>query len=133
MTLRYLATNGAVSALAFLIVFSVQTERLRRLYGGLALFLGINTVCSGITDWMQSMNGVRTGTWYDLGWSVPMLACAMWAAQWKEAPEESTAVLMRGKMPRTVAFKNVALGLAPLLVLMLVARLGAEWRGFGFV
>jgi hypothetical protein len=24
-------------------------------------------------------------------------------------------------------------GLAPLLVLLLVARLGAEWRGFGFV
>jgi PAS domain S-box-containing protein len=133
MTWSYLVTNVALTALAFIIVFSLQTERLRTLYGGLALFLTINTVCSGTADWMQSVDGVPTGTWYDIGWSLPFLACAVWAAQWKEAPEESTTILLRGKTPRSVAFKNVALGLAPLLVLLLVARLGAQWRGFGFV
>src|SRR5882724_4907741 len=105
MTWSYVATNVALTALAFIIVFSAQTERLRTLYGGLALFLTINTVCSGTADWMQSVNGVPTGTWYDFGWSLPFLACAVWAAQWKEAPEESTAVLMQGKTPRSVAFK----------------------------
>jgi PAS domain S-box-containing protein len=82
---------------------------------------------------VQSVQGVPTGTWYDIGWSLPFLACAVWASQWKEAPEQEAAIeAMRGKSPRTVALKNVALGLAPLLVLLLVARLGAEWRGFGF-
>jgi len=133
MTWSYLLTNSALTALAFIIVSSLHTERLRRLYGGLALFLTMNTVCSGIDDWMQSVNDVPTGTWYDFGWSVPFLVCAVWAAQWKEAPEESTDVIIKGKTPRSVAFKNVALGLAPLLVLLLVARLGTEWRGFGFV
>ena len=133
MTWSYLATNCALTVLAFIIVSSLHTDRLRQLYGGLALFLTINTVFSGITDWMQSVNDVPTGTWYDLGWSVPFLVCAVWAARWQESAEESTAVMMRGKTPRSVAFKNVALGLAPLLVLLLVVRLGAEWRGFGFV
>jgi hypothetical protein len=47
MTWCYLVTNVALTALAFIIVFSLQTERLRTLYGGLALFLTINAVCSG--------------------------------------------------------------------------------------
>ncbi len=133
MTWSYLATNLALTTLALIIAFSLQTARLRTLYGGLALFLTINTVFSGTADWMQSVNGLPTGTWYDLGWSVPFLVCAVWAAQWKEAPEESSAAHAPSKTPRNVAFKNVALGLAPMMVLLLVARLGTEWRGFGFV
>jgi PAS domain S-box-containing protein len=133
MTWSYLVTNTSLVALSFVVVFSLRSERLRNLYGGLTLFLTINTLCSGVPDWMQSVEGAPTGTWYDIGWTLPFLACATWASQWKELPEDQALAATRGKTPRMVAVKNVALGLAPLLVLLLVARLGTEWRGFGFV
>jgi two-component system cell cycle sensor histidine kinase/response regulator CckA len=134
MTWSYLVTNTALTALAVVMAFSVRTQRLRTLYRGLAVFLVINTIASGTADYAQSVRDVPTGTWYDLGWTLPFLVCAIWASRWNDPSEaEKPAKTMKVKTPGAVAAKHVALGLAPLIVLVLVARLGAEWRGFGFL
>jgi PAS domain S-box-containing protein len=103
-------------------------------------FLLINAISSGIADYMQTVHNVPTGTWYDLGWSVPFLACAIWASRWQEPSESSEPADIAQKTTRpraktlgTLALKNVTMALAPLIVLVVVAQLGAEWRWTGFL
>ncbi len=119
---------------AVIVMMSVRTKRLRSLYGGLAAFLAINAVLAGSADYAQSARNVKTGTWWDLGWTLPFLACAVWASRWEEqvdaAQEKVTA---RSKTLGALALKNVMLALAPLIVLVVVAQLGPEWRRLGFL
>ena len=77
---------------------------------------------------------MQTGTWYDIGWSVPFLVCAIWASQWKEVPEEeSENRAIRGEATRRGSGEKSGAGAAS------ADRAGcwcrnwaAEWRGFGF-
>ena len=126
--------NVGLTGLAGIVTLSAHTQRLRSLYGGLTLFLLVNAIASGIADYVQSVHNVPTGTWYDIGWTVPFLACAIWASRWKE-PEEAAAEAgtFRGKTLAAVAVKNAMLALAPLTVLAVVSQLAPEWRGLGFV
>jgi PAS domain S-box-containing protein len=129
----YNVINVVLIAIAVVLALSLQTRRLRSLYGGLALFLGVSAVCGGITDYVQSIGGVQTGTWYDLGWTLPFLLGAMWAGNWKEPAEtEAPAATLRRKTLPAFASKHVMLALAPLIVLVVVAQLGPEWRVLGF-
>jgi PAS domain S-box-containing protein len=132
MTWSYLVINIALTVFAGVVLLRVRIQKLRSLYGGLAIFLLINTVASGTADYAQSVRDVPTGTWYDLGWSLPFLVCGMWASRWKESAEDAFEITVRRKSPGALVMKNLALGLAPLTVLVLVAQLGTEWRGFGF-
>src|SRR3984957_16820570 len=63
MTWTSLAINLAMTLAAVIATLSVRTRRLRSLYRGLAVFLLINAVSSGIADYMQSIRNVPTGTW----------------------------------------------------------------------
>jgi PAS domain S-box-containing protein len=129
----YNVINVALVAVAVILVLSVQTRRLRSLYGGLALYLAITAIGGGVADYVQSVRGVQTGTWYDLGWTLPFLVGAIWAGRWKEPAETpSSAVVPRRKTLPTFAMKHVMLALAPLIVLVVVAQLGPEWRMLGF-
>jgi PAS domain S-box-containing protein len=134
MTWIFEIANVGLTVLAGILMVSAHTQRLRSLYGGMALFLLVNAIASGIADYVQSVRNVPTGTWYDIGWTVPFLACAIWASRWKE-PEEAAAEAgaFRGKTLAAVAVKNAMLALAPLTVLAVVSQLAAEWRGVGFV
>jgi PAS domain S-box-containing protein len=132
ITWTSLAINVALTVSAAIAALRVRTKRLRSLYGGLTAFLLINAISSGIADYMQSIRNVPTGTWYDLGWSLPFLACAIWASRWQEPAEEETAE-PQSKTLGALAVKNVMLALAPLIVLVAVARLAAEWRWIGFL
>jgi len=132
MTWTSLAINLAMTLAAVIATLSVRTRRLRSLYRGLAVFLLINAISSGIADYMQSIRNVPTGTWYDLGWSLPFLACAIWASRWQEPAEGETAE-PQSKTLGALAVKNVMLALAPLIVLAAVAQLAAEWRWIGFL
>ena len=118
--------------LAAIATASVKTKRLRTLYGGLAAILTLNAVLAGITDYVQSVDSVPTGTWYDLGWTIPFLACALWAASWQEPVDTTQEIAARKrKSLGALAFRNVMLGVAPLIVLSVVAQLGTEWRRMG--
>ncbi len=134
MVWTYQVINVALTVIAGVVTLSVSTKRLRALYGGLAGFLMVNAISTGITDYVQSVHNVPTGTWYDLGWSVPFLAFAIWASGWEEPVEVAEeAVALRKKTLGVLALKNVMLALAPLIVLVLVSRLGTQWRWVGFV
>ena len=134
MTWIFEIINVGLTVLAGIVTVSVHTQRLRSLYGGLTLFLLVNAIASGIAEYAQSLHNVPTGTWYDIGWTVPFLAAALWASRWKEPAEAAAeAAGFRGKTLATVAVKNAMLALAPLTVLAVVAHLAPEWRGLGFV
>ena len=136
MTWIYQVINVTLTVAAAIATLGVHTKRLRTLYGGMTVFLLINAISSGTADYMQTVHNVPTGTWYDLGWSLPFLACAIWAARWQE-PAETSDIARKtapaGKTLGALAIKNVMMALAPLIVLVVVAQLGAEWRWIGFL
>src|SRR5579864_5433751 len=74
----------ALVALAALQTFRARTKRFRRLYGGFAIYLLVNTVAAGLADYAQSIHVTPTGTWYDLAWTLPLLGVALWAASWQD-------------------------------------------------
>jgi two-component system, cell cycle sensor histidine kinase and response regulator CckA len=130
----YEIVNVALTALAGILIVTARTKRLRTLYGGMTGFLLVNALASGFADYVQTAHDLPTGTWYDIGWSVPFLACAIWASRWKETGETAAErEKLRRKTLAGVAVKNAMLALAPLTVLALVSQLAPKWRGLGFV
>src|SRR5271156_1128438 len=124
MTWTFQAINVALTLAAVIATLSVRTRRLRSLYGGLTIFLLINAISSGIADYLQSVRNVPTGTWCDIGWSLPFLACAIWASRWQEPAEEKEETAQpQSKTLGALAVRNVMLALAPLIVLVVVAQL----------
>jgi two-component system cell cycle sensor histidine kinase/response regulator CckA len=130
----YQVINVGLTVAAAIVALSERTKRMRSLYGGLTVLLLINAISSGIADYVQSVHNVPTGTWYDIGWSLPFLAFGIWASRWEE-PAEGVQVTTqrRSKTLGRLALRNVLLALAPLIVLVVVAQLGAQWRVLGFV
>jgi PAS domain S-box-containing protein len=134
MTWSLPVINACLVLLSAIVTLMVRTKRLRMLYGGLTAYLAINAVLAGITDYVQSVYNVQTGTWYDLGWTIPFVLCAIWAAWWQE-PVQSTQeiAIPKRKSLWALALRNVMLGVAPLIVLSVVAQLGTEWRRVGLL
>ena len=132
MTWTFQAINVALTLAAVIATLSVRNRGLRSLYRGLTVFLLINAISTGIADYLQSVRNVPTGTWCDIGWSLPFLVCAIWASRWQEPAEEETAQ-PQSKTLGALAVKNVMLALAPLIVLLVVAQLAAEWRWIGLL
>jgi two-component system cell cycle sensor histidine kinase/response regulator CckA len=124
--------NVALAAMAVIRMLSAPTRRLRTLYSGLLFFLVIYASSSGIADYMEDVRHVPTGTWYDLYWTVPFLLAAVWAARWKEPEEQAPVASHPRKNLARLAFKNVTLALAPLIVASLLSQVGPEWRRTSF-
>jgi PAS domain S-box-containing protein len=126
--------NVALTVLAAVQTATTHTRRMRSLYGGLTLFLVVFLVFSGVTDYVQTIHNVPTGTWWDLGWTIPFLAAALWASRWKDIEDGTPAesVGSRRRAVPTLAIKHMVLALGPLTVLLVVAQLGPEWRRLGF-
>jgi len=100
----------------------------RKLYGGLALYLLLLTVCAATAQYLQSVKPAPTGTLRDLLWTAPFLAFAMWAARWQPDPAAETGSLLRRKTLGELMVTNATFALAPLIILWQVSRLQAEWR-----
>ena len=122
------ATNIVVMLLAIILLASAPSRRFRLLYSGLASFLFGYMVLTGVADYYQTIGHVKTGTWYDLGWTLPFLGAAVWAARWTEMPLEQGSAPARKKTVGSTLLGNLALALAPMTVLVLVLHLGMEWR-----
>jgi PAS domain S-box-containing protein len=133
LTWIFVAVNLTLTVIAGIQALSALTKRLRSLYGGLALFLLVYTIGSGIAESPQANLSTKTGSWFDLGWSIPFLVGAVWAARWKERAELEAVPASRPKTLGKFALSNLMLALAPLTVLILVEQLGREWRAFGFM
>jgi PAS domain-containing protein len=65
-----------------------------------------------------------------LAWTVPLLWGALWAAKWNDQPPGATSEPpeARTKTVGETILTNALFGAAPVLVFLLSAGLGAEWR-----
>ena len=122
----------ALVLLAVVQAIRARSGQVRKLYTGFATYLAAYALCAGVADYVQTANVTPTGTWFDLGWTAPLLGAALWAASWQPAP--SAAVAARPRKPGIggMLLDNVALALAPLIVLVQVAQLGTEWHALRF-
>jgi PAS domain S-box-containing protein len=127
-----LAINLTLTMIAVIQTARARTRRMRSLFGGLALFLLVYTIGSGIAEFALSNFQLPTGSWFGLGWTFSFLVGAVWAARWTDTAELTTA---HASVPKTLGkftIRNLMLALAPLTVLLLVAQLSREWRLVGF-
>jgi PAS domain S-box-containing protein len=117
-----------LTGLAAFYALRARKRHIRKLYGGLALYLLFLTVCAALAQYLQSIKPAPTGTLRDLLWTLPFLAGALWAARWQPSPAEETTSRLRRKTPGQLMLSNATLALAPLIILWQVSRLGAEWH-----
>ncbi|HYL82610.1 MAG TPA: PAS domain S-box protein [Candidatus Angelobacter sp.] len=117
-----------LTALAGFQALRARKAHIRRLYGGLFFYLLGVTVFAGIAQYAQSIWPSPTGTVRDLLWTAPFLGMALWAAQWQPGAEEETEAQPRQKTLGEWMVTNATFALAPLIILVQVSQLDAEWR-----
>src|SRR6267154_2744857 len=89
--------DAFLTVLAALQMVRARKREIRKLYGGLALYLLFVTLCAALAQYLQSIKPTPTGTFRDLLWTLPFLACAMWAAEWQPGPATETDSRLRRK------------------------------------
>ncbi len=109
-----------------------RSSQIRKLYRGFAVYLLGYTVCASVADYIQTLRQMPTGTWYDLGWSIPLLGAALWAANWQPTPVTQGPQRLRQRKVGELLLDNATLAVAPLIVLLQVAQLGTEWQAVRF-
>ncbi len=120
--------NVMIAAFAGFRSLSARKPHLRKLYGGLALYVLFVMVFAGIAQYLQSIQSTPTGTVRDLLWTLPFLAGGLWAAQWKPSATEGGGSQVRRKALGELLVTNATLALAPLIILFQVSQLQTEWR-----
>ncbi len=120
--------DAFLTVLAALQMSRARKPQIRKLYGGLALYLLFVTVCAALAQYLQSIKPTPTGTFRDLLWTLPFLACAMWAAQWQPGPAVEADSQLRRKTFGTLMLTNATFALAPLIILWQVSQLEVEWH-----
>jgi len=119
-------------ALGFVQTLRARTEGVRRLYAGLTLYLLLYTVCATLADYRQSIEPSPTGTLLDLAWTLPLLAVVLWAASWQPAQRSEAIPRLRRRAFGGLMLTNATLALAPLIILLQISQMGAEWRTVRF-
>jgi PAS domain S-box-containing protein len=122
----------ALVMLAVVQAMRARSSQIRKLYQGFAAYLLAYTVCAGVADYIQTLKVTPTGTWCDLGWTMPLLGAALWAANWRPSPVTPGPQRVRQKRFGELLLDNATLALAPLIVLLQVAQLETEWRAVQF-
>lgn len=127
----------AAEAAALILISGIQafrsrTREFRKLYLHFCMYLTFYAVCAGIANYMQYLHNTPTGTWFDLAWTIPLLAGANWAARWQPEPAQETPVRLRHRTLAEMIFSNATFAIAPLIVLLQIAGLGSEWRTLRF-
>jgi len=117
-----------VAALAGFRSLSARKAHLRKLYGGLSLYVLFVMIFAGIAQYLQSIQPTPTGTVRDLLWTMPFLAGALWAAQWKADAAEGSSTQVRRQALGELLVTNGTLALAPLIILFQISQLQMEWR-----
>jgi PAS domain S-box-containing protein len=126
------AEDALLTALAAFQALRSRKQHIRKLYGGLALYLLLVTVCAALAQYLQIVKPSPTGTLRDLLWTAPFLFAAMWASQWQPSPASESSSPLRRKTLGELVLTNTTFALAPLIVLWQVSQLGAEWRVLRF-
>src|SRR6266849_4671271 len=105
----------ALVLLAAMQAMRARSRQIRKLYQGFAVYLLAYTVCAGVADYVQTIKVTPTGTWYDLGWTMPLLGAALWAASaakkiWRAAARQRHTGA--GAADRTAAGSAIRDGMA---------------------
>ncbi len=108
------------------------TREARRLFGGLALYILVYGILATIVSWLQVEHEMPTGTWFDLGWTTPLLFGAFWAATWQPATETKARGKRRNHTLAEILVNNGMFFFAPMVILIQVAQLGPGLRGIRF-
>ncbi len=124
--------DASLTALAALQALRARKQHIRKLYGGLALYLLLLTVCAALAQYLQIIKPAPTGTLRDLLWTSPFLVFAIWAARWQPSPSAETGSRLRRKTFGELMLTNTTFALAPLIVLLQVSQLGSQWRVLRF-
>jgi PAS domain S-box-containing protein len=122
----------ALVLLAAVQAMRARSSQIRKLYRSFAAYLLAYAVCTGVTNYVQTANVIPTGTWYDLGWTAPLLGAALWAASWRPSPMTPGPQRPRQKRFGELLLDNSTMALAPLIVLLQVAQPQTEWRAVRF-
>jgi PAS domain S-box-containing protein len=101
---------------------------IRKLYGGMAFYHAIYTSGWLIADFLHGQKPPEAGNWFDLGWTVPLLYGAFWAANWEPKPATSTPSLRKPKSLAGLVLTNGMFAFVPLAILFMVAELGPGWK-----
>jgi len=113
-----------VLGLAFLQWRRARLPLARQLYRGLFIYFLIYSVLANATEVIQVADEIPTGTWMDLGWSIPLLCGAYWAATWRPTEERAIPDPLHSKSLVGILISNGLFVFAPLLILYQVAQLG---------
>jgi PAS domain S-box-containing protein len=122
------AEDALLTVLAAFQALRARKPHIRKLYGGLALYLLFLTVCSALAQYLQITKPAPTGTLRDLLWTAPFLSAVIWAARWQPSLAAETGSPLRRKTFGELMLTNATFALAPLIVLWQVSQLGAGWR-----
>lgn len=126
------AAMSGIFLLALLQWRRSATREARRLYGGLASYILVYGTLATIVSGLQVDHEAPTGSWRDLGWTIPLLAGAVWAATWQAAPEAQAQTPKRNQTLVEILVSNAMFFFAPMVILIQVAQLGPGLRAIRF-
>ena len=110
-----------------------STPQARRLFGGLAFYVLLYGALGTLVTWQQVVHNLPTGTWLDLGWSVPLLCAAIWAASWQPASQKRDRRRTSNRTLGEILINNAMFFFAPMVILMQVVQLGPDLKALRFV
>ena len=124
-------TSGIFLLALFQWTRSISHEA-KRLFGGLACYILLYGILATIVSRLQVAHEMPTGTWYDLGWSTPLLFGAFWAATWQPVPGPESPLKRRHHTLAEVLANNSMFFFAPMVILIQVAQLGPGQKAIRF-
>ena len=123
------STRDLILSTAFLLrAVYAGSERLRSLFGRVAIFLWLFSAGEYLYLRQQALYSIRFGTWYELGYSVPFIVLLALVMQWKPQPEPAVALKPSFEHSRAaLVLAQAAHIIFPLMVLGFV-QLGTHSR-----
>ena len=121
--------NFAVLALAALQAMRAHTRELKNLYLGFLGCFGLLALTTSFTDYRELRMGreISTGSWADLGSTIPFLLIAWWARGWKQRPDFYPSYGKKQNLPG-MFFENTIYCAGPLIIVLQAFELGPTWK-----
>jgi len=129
------AQSSLLILLAIVRLIVIRSARLRTLYWGMACYLAVLALSSAIADYGRIYQRSSPVTWdlgwYNLCWTVPLLAASVLAGSYRQPREEEIPSTTRHTTLPWLVITNLGLVLVPLVVAEETGRLPSEWKPIG--
>jgi PAS domain S-box-containing protein len=104
--------------------FRSSRPQVRRLFGGLVVYVLLYGSFSVLVAHLQPGGESLTGSWTDLAWSIPLLCGALWAATWQPVAEGEPEASFQNRTFGAILMNNLMFFVAPMIILIQVAQMG---------